>query len=69
MPGGPLISPNAGGFTRLEPGHRPAWSPDGTRLVFVGEADSPGLYVVNADGSGLVRITDDPADTAPSWGP
>lgn len=62
-----LVNPNGGGFTRLVPGSRPAWSPDGTRIVFVGEADAPGLYVVNVDGSGLVQITDDPADTAPSW--
>lgn len=63
-----LISSNGSGFTRLVPGRRPAWSPDGTRIVFVGGADAPGLHVVNLDGSGLVRITDNPADTAPSWG-
>src|SRR5262249_38869400 len=62
-----LISPDGSGFMRLGPGRRPAWSPDGTRIVFVGEADGPGLYVMNVDGSGLVRLTDDPADTAPSW--
>jgi hypothetical protein len=64
-----LISPNGSGFTRLVLGRRPAWSPDGTRIVFVGGADAPGLYVVNVDGSGLVRITDDPSDNAPSWAP
>lgn len=64
-----LISPNGSGFLRLVPGRRPAWSPDGSRIVFVGGADAPGIYVVNADGSGLARITDNPADTAPSWGP
>jgi Tol biopolymer transport system component len=63
-----IIRPDGGGFTRLAPGSRPAWSPDGSRIVFVGEADSPGLHVVNADGSRLIRITDDPADYAPSWG-
>ena len=63
-----LISPNGSGFTRLVPGRRPAWSPDGTRIVFVGEASAPGLYVLNLDGSGLMRITDNPADAAPSWG-
>jgi TolB protein len=64
-----LIRTDGSGFRRLAPGTRPAWSPDGTRIVFVGGADTPGLYVVNGDGSGLTQITDDPADTAPSWGP
>jgi TolB protein len=64
-----LMSPDGSGFTRLVPGRRPAWSPDGSRMVFVGESNAPGLYVVNADGSGLTRITNNPADTAPSWGP
>ena len=63
-----LINPDGSGFTRLVAGRLPAWSPDGTRIVFVRGADAPGLYVVNADGSGLARITNDPADTAPSWG-
>jgi hypothetical protein len=63
-----IIRPDGSGFTRLAPGSRPAWSPDGSRIVFVGEADAPGLHVVNADGRGRVRITDDPADRAPSWG-
>jgi len=64
-----LIAPDGSGFRQLVPGRRPAWSPDATRIVFVGTAEAPGLHLVNADGSGLVRITDDPADTAPSWGP
>ena len=39
----------------------PAWAPDGSWLVF--ESDSASfrdLYRINADGSGLVRLTDDP---------
>jgi Tol biopolymer transport system component len=63
-----LIGADGSGFERLVPGRRPAWSPDGTRIVFMGGADAPGLYIVNLDGSGLTRITDDPADTSPSWG-
>lgn len=63
-----LIRPDGSGFARLVPGRSPAWSPDGTRIVFAGGADAPGLHVMNADGSGLVRITHDPEDTAPSWG-
>jgi Tol biopolymer transport system component len=40
----------------------PAWSPDGSQLAFVRRSPPPGddrhdLYVVNADGSGLRRLT------------
>jgi Tol biopolymer transport system component len=45
----------------------PAWSPDGRQIMF---ATSAGLYVVNADGSALTRITtppDNAYDGAPTW--
>ena len=48
----------------------PTWSPDGTRIAFEGKAgDSPReIYVVSADGSNLVNITNNPAeDTVPVW--
>ncbi len=55
----------------------PAWSPDGKRLVFLENNDNGGncvcraLYVVNADGSGLRRLT--PSSIAPGdkidWSP
>lgn len=36
----------------------PSWSPDGTRIVFMSLRDGPGdLYVVNADGTNLQRLT------------
>ena len=39
------------------PGGFPAWSPDGTRIVFKGFFDSDdGIFVMNADGSGLHRL-------------
>ncbi|MGH8950571.1 MAG: TolB family protein [Acidimicrobiia bacterium] len=63
-----LINPDGSGFTPLVPGRQPAWSPDGTRIVFVGGANEPGLHIVNLDGRGLERITSDRADSAPSWG-
>jgi TolB protein len=59
----------------------PAWSPDGSRIAFTssrGDPDPVGcypncnwdIYVVNADGSGLMRLTDDPAfDQTPEWSP
>jgi Tol biopolymer transport system component len=49
----------------------PAWSPDGSRIVFARSADnatSRGLYLVNRDGSGLRRLTKRD-DGGPSWSP
>ena len=50
----------------------PAWSPDGTKIVFSyrsqTETSVAGLYVVNADGSGLARLTNDGRDDQPDWG-
>jgi TolB protein len=50
------------------------WSPDGTKIVFVCEPaeGNGGIYVVNADGSGLTRLTTSIArigDTWPVWSP
>lgn len=49
----------------------PAWSPDGRRIAFSsdqgGRAD---IYVMNADGSGLLRRTDSGGyNTDPAWSP
>ena len=48
-----------------------AWSPDGTKLAFTSNRDgNPEIYVMNKDGSGLRRITSNPAiDTSPTWSP
>lgn len=36
---------------------RPVWSPDGSRLaLFARAADGPGIYIINADGSGLYQL-------------
>lgn len=50
----------------------PAWSPDGRRIAF--EAAEPArksdVYVMNADGSELQRLTRNPAgDVDPAWSP
>src|SRR5213076_356137 len=47
----------------------PAWSPDGKQLVFTGyDGGLSDLFVVNADGSNLRRLTNDKyADLEPSW--
>ncbi len=47
----------------------PAWSPDGSRLAFVSERDgNREIYVMSADGSSPMRLTDDPGeDSNPTW--
>ncbi len=55
-----------------------AWSPDGTRIAFSriegGDGDYPvstsEIYVMNADGTGITRLTDSPGpDFFPVWSP
>ena len=60
-------------------GHAPRWSPDGKRIAFTGEVYEVGeefryyepLYVMNADGTRIRRITDSRVDnhayTAAEW--
>jgi Tol biopolymer transport system component len=46
-----------------------AWSPDGRRIAFTSDrSGDPEIYVANADGSGLLRLTNTPGrDAHPSW--
>src|SRR5262249_9025506 len=49
----------------------PVWSPDGTRIVFArGRGNSFAIYTVNADGTGLARVTTATNGfvSAPDWG-
>jgi Tol biopolymer transport system component len=72
-----------GGVRRLPDGsinpngigcQKPAWSPDGKKIVFgrhfLTPTDHFDLYTVNADGSGLFQVTDTPTidESDGSWG-
>lgn len=52
---------------------RPAWSPDGTRIAFESLSDGKrSIWVMQADGQGLRRVTDPnglAADSSPAWSP
>ena len=47
------------------------WSPDGSKVAFTSNRDgNPEIYVVNRDGSGLRRLTNQPSiDVTPTWSP
>jgi Tol biopolymer transport system component len=49
----------------------PAWSHAGTRIAFIRwhipSADSDGVYVMNADGSGIGRVSDNNRAFHPAW--
>ena len=54
----------------------PDWSPDGSRIAFQSNRDGDfDIWVMNADGTGVEQLTDDPAiddpafDSAPAWSP
>ena len=61
-----LLTQNQGGFDSWEP----AWSPDGSRIAFVTNGD---LYVMNADGTEVTRLTNRTASGGfagePDWSP
>ncbi len=49
----------------------PAWSPDGSRIAFHSSRDGNlNVFTMNADGTGVTRLTSDPAfDAGAAWSP
>ncbi len=65
-----IINVDGSGLTQLTKIYSvsPAWSPDGSKIVFNDRED---LWLINADGSGLTQLTDDPFDNFfnAAWSP
>jgi hypothetical protein len=68
-----VINPDGTGLATPAPGGNfgPAYSSDGQKIAFTSNRDGNAeIYVMNSDGSGQARITNDPrADSQPSWSP
>ncbi len=74
-----LLSDQAIAITNMPGGAcQPSWSPDGSRLVFTSPCaikkdlyKGSDLYIINADGSGLLQIPTSPGggDFEPAWSP
>ena len=72
-----LVHPDGTGRTVLQPGvfvEYPAWSPDGSRIAFMSQVAEEGsqydIYVMDADGSDVQRLTTEPSDDGwPTWSP
>jgi Tol biopolymer transport system component len=75
-----LVHPNGEGLHQIttSPAHVHQWgsfsfSPDGTKITVAyntAEGESPDVWVLNVDGSGLRNVTNSAIfDSAPDWGP
>jgi len=70
-----LVHPDGTGRRVIKPGvyvEYPAWSPDGRQIAFMspGEGTQYDIYVMNADGTDVRRLTEFPDDDGwPAWSP
>ena len=71
-----LMNPDGSGQTEItnDPefdDFHPSWSPDGSKIVFYSGRDGDDeIYVMDADGSNPIRLTDSPgSDRDPEWSP
>lgn len=63
--------------TFLEEDRAPSWAPDGSKIVFMSQAQVPSccgpwqIWAVSRDGTGITNLTNDPAvnDLFPTWSP
>jgi dipeptidyl aminopeptidase/acylaminoacyl peptidase len=62
-----------GPHVQLGAGYSPAWSPDGSQIAFEfdGPSAEPEIFVMNADGSARLNLTNRPPllDREPTWSP
>lgn len=73
------VKPDGTGLARLvdaTSASTPAWSPDGTKIAFSATRDkAPGIFVMQADGEGIARITSCDfregcdGEGSPAWSP
>jgi Tol biopolymer transport system component len=66
-----VVDVDGSNLTRLASGAFPTWSPDGSRIAFNGmDDDGEEIWVMNADGTDQVNITNSPGnDFWPDWSP
>lgn len=63
-----LMSSDGGAITRVTAGRNPAWSRDGTRLLFERPAPQRGIFMITLGSSEVRRLTGDD-DHDPTWRP
>lgn len=60
-------------LTFMDMAEDPSWSPDGSQIIFRGKSgNETGLYLINSDGTGLIKIGssgNDQISFNPSWSP